>query len=254
MDAYLKLELFGVQIYACVDVYSRRIIWAYVGTMAKTKFSVFCQYLATIEQLGRTPQVMRADHGVETPMMADAHLMFREHQEGRNIRFNEAFWYTTSKGNNTIEHWWSELAKTALNKWRDYFIHLRNAGLYNELDQADRIAFLAIYIPILRSEMWRFVNSHNNHRIRTQNDIPDHIAGIPEVLYNYPELKEREFHGVRLNTDNPTIRQWIERKDEYGMLLGRSRLRSHITGYPWLTVQISSPIFLNLLCTGSIHS
>lgn len=115
VHAYCKLELFGIQIYACIDVYSRCIIWAYIGTMAKTVFSMFCQYLTTVHELGRTLQLMRADHRVETPMMVDAHLLFREHQEGRNLQFNEAFWYTTSEGIHTIEHWWSEGAKTAIN-------------------------------------------------------------------------------------------------------------------------------------------
>lgn len=68
-----------------------------------------------------------------------------------------------------------------------------------------RVAFLAIYLPIIRSVVWLFVDTHNNGRIGTQNDIPDHIASIPQMLYSYPELEGREFHGVILDVDNPII-------------------------------------------------
>jgi hypothetical protein len=32
IDGYMKLELFGIEIYAAIDGYSRYIIWTYVGS------------------------------------------------------------------------------------------------------------------------------------------------------------------------------------------------------------------------------
>ncbi|SMY19713.1 unnamed protein product [Zymoseptoria tritici ST99CH_1A5] len=218
VDAYCKLELFGIQIYCCINVYSRKIIWAYVGTMAKTKFSVFSQYLSAVDQLGFTPQILRADHSVETPMMADAHLCFRENQEGHQLRFNKAFWYTTSKGNNTIERFWGLGASAAFNRWRDLFIELRNNRLYDEDQRADRVAFLAVYVPIMRYTVWLFVGSHNRHRIRKHPEITGYVAGIPNTLYAYPELKGTENYGIYIDTAHPEIRQMVQNKDEFDLI------------------------------------
>jgi hypothetical protein len=39
LDGYAKLSPYGFQIYACIDAYSRRIMWIYVGRSATTAIS-----------------------------------------------------------------------------------------------------------------------------------------------------------------------------------------------------------------------
>lgn len=52
MDAYCKLEYFGFQIYACIDVHSRYIVWIYIGVTGRTQLSVWAQYLETVRAGG----------------------------------------------------------------------------------------------------------------------------------------------------------------------------------------------------------
>lgn len=40
MDAYYKLEHWGIQIYAVIDAYSQFVVWYYVGISGRTAISV----------------------------------------------------------------------------------------------------------------------------------------------------------------------------------------------------------------------
>jgi hypothetical protein len=51
---------------------------------------------------------------------------------------------------------------------------------------ADRIALLAIYIPIIRREIYQFVRMWNVHYIRKQAGRPHSIPGKPFLLYHFP--------------------------------------------------------------------
>ena len=88
--------------------------------------------------------------------------------------------------NQRIEAWWSESRATTA-RWRQYFLELSDSGDYNPDLIAHRVAFHAVYMPILRTEFTEFISLWNNHRIRKQKDRPHAIAGIPSVLYNYPQ-------------------------------------------------------------------
>lgn len=73
IDAYCKLAHWGIEVYACIDAYSRYIVWGHVGHTAQTQRSVCLQYTDTVRTLGYLPLIMRSDHGVETGMIAGAH-------------------------------------------------------------------------------------------------------------------------------------------------------------------------------------
>jgi hypothetical protein len=66
---------------------------------------------------------------------------------------------------------------------------------------ADRVAFKAVYIPILRQEMLEFVLNWNNHTIRKQPKRPYLIPGVPHLLYHYPEQKGGVQCGVPVTID-----------------------------------------------------
>lgn len=74
VDGYLKLERYGIEIYAGIDAYSRYVVWCYVGITARTQESVLQQYIASIQQNNTFPRFIRSDRGTETPLMAAAHL------------------------------------------------------------------------------------------------------------------------------------------------------------------------------------
>ena len=45
------------------------------------------------------------------------------------------------------------------------------------------MVFLFVFVPILRYEITTFVDTWNEHRIRSHRDRPNHVAGIPNELY-----------------------------------------------------------------------
>jgi hypothetical protein len=60
---------------------------------------------------------------------------------------------------------------------------LQTHGLYESDVLEDRVVFLFVFVPILRSEIATFVETWNEHRIRSQKDRPNHVAGVPNELY-----------------------------------------------------------------------
>ena len=146
------------------------------------------------------PQYIRSDRGAETSFAADVHYnlssQLRQRDDGEPLRFTDCFRYSTSKENSRIEAWWSQNSKSQLNRWRDYFLELSANDSYNSDSQGDRIAFLAVYIDILRQEVLEFVQLWNTHRIRKQPKRPYLVPGIPFMLYHHPEDSDGQQSGV----------------------------------------------------------
>ena len=85
IDAYCKLAHWGIEIYACIDAYSRYVVWAHVGHTAQTQRSVCLQYVDTIRTTRYLPLVIRSDHGVETGMIAGAHYWLSAASKGSRL-------------------------------------------------------------------------------------------------------------------------------------------------------------------------
>ena len=68
----MKLQHFGIEIYAAIDTYSRYITWFYSGVFGRTGVSVLSQFLEVVDTQEIVPLHLRADRGTETMMVADA--------------------------------------------------------------------------------------------------------------------------------------------------------------------------------------
>ena len=66
LDGHDKLSRFGIEIYACVDAFSRKIIWSFVDSSNRTQVSVLRQYLDIIKTIGYCLNFLRSDRGRET--------------------------------------------------------------------------------------------------------------------------------------------------------------------------------------------
>jgi hypothetical protein len=137
VDGHAKVEFVGIEIYGCIDCFSRKIIWLYVGVSSRTEVSVVRQYLDVVQATGFTPEIIRSDRGVETPMLADAHFALRiendplrdrersRRQPYRNhaadgegqLGLTGCYYYGTSTRNLFIEEWWGQLLKAQLKDW-----------------------------------------------------------------------------------------------------------------------------------------
>jgi hypothetical protein len=153
---------------------------------AHTQFAVFAQYIRVVEEHGFFPFLLRSDRGVETVMVADAHIALHKKFDP-STNFPSVYRYGTSKKNQRVESWWQQMSKSALRRWREYFEVLEADGLWNEDSLSCKIALLAVYMPILRRILHRFVDQWNHHRIRPQKNRPHVVPGQPYVLFYYPE-------------------------------------------------------------------
>ena len=126
LDGHDKLADWGIEIYAAIDTYSRKIIWIYVGITNRTAMSVLHQYLTTIEDIGYIPRILRTDHGSECPLVAEAHYGLARAALAQNsapdtvseLSFKEVFYFGGSAHNQRIESWWAQLEKSKLYVWR----------------------------------------------------------------------------------------------------------------------------------------
>ena len=118
IDGHDKLSPFGIEIYACIDAYSRNIIWVYVGISNRTSHSVVQQYVQVVAQMGYIPQFFRADRGSELPLVAEAHFAFSRLVDPTVVRVEDCFISGKSTENQRVESWWQELEKSQLYRWR----------------------------------------------------------------------------------------------------------------------------------------
>jgi hypothetical protein len=131
VDGYMKLEPFGLEVYAAIDGYSRFIIWIYVGISARTAISVYRQYLDCVSSTGFIPRRIRADLGSETVMFGDAHLALRQSTD-TTAQYKDCFSYGRSVENQRIEAWWAQLASSSIFLYLEYFKRLCKEGFFSK--------------------------------------------------------------------------------------------------------------------------
>jgi hypothetical protein len=209
IDGHDKLKAWGIEIYAAIDAYSRKIIWIYVGNSNRSRLAVARQYLQTVAQLDWCPRFVRADRGQEPVLLADAHLrLFLEHRHIAGddqstldtLPVTDCFWFGPSTANQRIENWWLRLLTTQLEWWITYFRYLEANGFFASGQIADITVLLFVFMPILRQEINSFVQTWNDHRIRKQGKLANHVPGVPNQLYELrPNSGERL--GFRPNRD-----------------------------------------------------
>jgi hypothetical protein len=68
-------------------------------------------------------------------------------------------------------------------------------------DIADFIAFLAIYIPIIRKEVVVFTELWNNYNIRAQKKRAYHVKGKPRINYFWPKGNNVKNWGIPINPE-----------------------------------------------------
>ena len=113
----MKLQPYGIEVYAAIDAYSRYIIWIYVGISACMQVSVIRQYLDTVKTLQKVPRRIRSDHGTETGLLGGAHYQLIQAHDP-SVSVQNCYIYGTSTENQRIEAWWGQLTKGLVFKWR----------------------------------------------------------------------------------------------------------------------------------------
>ena len=68
-------------------------------------------------------------------------------------------------------------------QWMLLFQAIEITGWFLEDLLADQIILLFIFMPILRNELFDWVDDHNALPIRPQHERSQHVAGVPNDLY-----------------------------------------------------------------------
>ncbi|KAE9972207.1 hypothetical protein EG328_005132 [Venturia inaequalis] len=213
IDSYDKLKPYGIQIYACIDAYSRYIIWIYVGISNSSAVSTFGQFINALKAIRRGPAWIRSDKGGETTLLAQAHYELLQAHDP-NLRFQDTYIFGTSVKNQRIEAWWMQFTKGHIFRWRKFFGFMAHTHQYDHDQIVDRIALLALYIPILREEIASFVQVWNNHYIRRQKNRPNMVPGRPFVLYNIPPTGTQNY---AVNLDPERMATFSALAEEYNL-------------------------------------
>jgi len=211
LDGHDKFSQYGIQIYAAIDAYSRKIIWFYVGNSNRTAISVVNQYFNAVQAIGICPRFIRTDRGTETVLLADLHFSFyieaalREQwseQEYQSLRISDCYIYGPSTRNIRVEGLWRQQRFQCTGPWLEYLKALQSANLYRQDLLADRVVVLFLFMPLLREELTAFVYTHNAHPIRAQRNRSQHVPDIPDDLY-----RDGEQHGFALNEQVLSVMQ-----------------------------------------------
>lgn len=86
-------------------------------------------------------------------------------------------------------------------------------GLFSSGNLSDQIALFAIYIPIIRAEVFSFVRTWNSHYIRKQKNRPYVIHGKPYMNYNHPPEGVVNY-GLSIN--NELVKELQKDIEEWG--------------------------------------
>lgn len=74
-----------------------------------------------------------------------------------------------------------------------YFKNLEQENLFSAARTADQITLFAVYFPVLREEIYSYVNIWNAHKIRPQRNRPNAVVGRPYMLYYNPPTGTENF-------------------------------------------------------------
>ena len=211
IDGHCKLEQWGFEIYGCIDAYSRFIVFAHCGYTARTAYSTMVLYLNAVRNYSLSPMIIRSDKGVETLMLANLHHTIAL-QDWPDLPFESCYCYGTSTSNQRIESWWAQWTRTKGHAWGDYFRELQRQNLWTHDSIIDRVALLAVFMPILQDELKEFVDTWNFHKIRKQKNRPWVIHGKPWMNYYYPQQTE---HATGLDYGTRVEAQLLQETQQY---------------------------------------
>lgn len=104
------------------------MLWVYVGSSNRTAVSVHKQFFLTIKRLGQLPLLIRSDKGKETLQVATSQVFLRQELD-RNLQWEGAYRFGTSRHNQRIEAWWQQMSKRLPGEWILRFEQLEREGM-----------------------------------------------------------------------------------------------------------------------------
>ena len=188
IDGHDKLKPFGFSIHACIDGYSRRLIWLEVCPSNKNPEVIGRFYLDAVKQLGGVPRKMRSDDGTESSIVEALHLFLRSTHDDEDVGFG-CFSIGRSTSNQRIEAYWSHLIKESPGWWRNFFTGLRDLNLFIDSDPVHVECIRFCFMDLLRKELDTIAELWNQHIISSSKyGNSSSPRGHPDCMFFLPHL------------------------------------------------------------------
>ena len=247
LDGYDKLKQFGFPIHACIDGYSRKILWLRVSETNNDPKVVASFYVNYVKETKFTARLIRTDRGSENVNICGIQRFFRRlHPD--SFAHRKSFQYGTSTANQRIEAWWSQLKRGFTHWWIDFFKDMVDNALYDPSLNHHLECARFCFTGVLQQELDEFRTIWNTHRIRHvhNSECP---AGKPDLLYNSPQRyggRDSSFdimdQDLDLVTDDIVKEPLMFGCSEDCERLSRIIMREHNLSYPQ-TVEEAKNLF-----------
>jgi len=191
-DGHDKLKRFGFAIHACIDGFSRRIIWVCCSSSNNNASVIAHYYVTAVRELEGCPHVLRTDCGTENVIMAAIQCALRGSRHGHV--------YGNSQNNQRVESWWCFLRKRRMQWWIDLFDDLEQYGAINvaRIDHIECMRFC--FMGIIQRELAEVKTLWNGHRIRKSQGAKC-PSGIPNQLFYFSGIGTRQCL-ININTND----------------------------------------------------
>jgi len=121
-DGYDKLKPYGFPIHACIDGFSRKVLWLGVSRTNNDPMIVARSYLGVVTENEGCPRKVRTDCGTENGLLAAAQRYF--------MADIESHIYGPSPHHQRREAWWSFYRRSKATWWINFFKDLMEQSVF----------------------------------------------------------------------------------------------------------------------------
>ena len=188
-DGYDKLKPYGFPIHACIDGFSRRVLWLRVTRSNNDPRVIGSFFVDCIREYEGFPTLLRTDRGTENGIMANIQCYLRRNHRdglaGLNVHRNGS-----SPSNQRIEGWWAFLRRSWSTWWMNFFKDIVENG---QLDTSNKLHMEILrfcFGKVIKIELDEVKDNWNSHYIRDSRFQTPH--GTPDKLYFLPHTVGKE--------------------------------------------------------------
>lgn len=183
IDGYDKLKRFGFAIHACIDGFSKKVIWLKVATSNNDPYIIGYYYMEVVDKYKYVPTLMRADHGTENTLIDSLHRALRYSHNDED--YEDCFLFGKSTHNQRIESYWRQLKRLVAGFFINLFKNMLDERILDIKDPLQIECLRYCFGPLIQRHLENVRKEWNEHRIRKQS--PDILGGKPNVIYHWPE-------------------------------------------------------------------
>ena len=130
IDGNDKLSPYGIAIHACIDGFSRYVVWLEANDTNRDPGVVAGYYLKAVQKRKACPVLVRGDRGTENCFVQTMQTLLRRNHAD-SLAGDKSFIYGQSTANQRIESWWPVLRKHCTQYWMNTFTKLKDEGQFS---------------------------------------------------------------------------------------------------------------------------